>query len=673
MRAAEINKAKQAHKSSHALARLSPKPLGFAQVRKILSGQRALIAALIGLVTVLVFLPSLKDQFLDWDDSINFLGNDGFRGIGWHNLKWAMGAKTLGVYQPLAWMLLGLEYAFFGLSSRGYHAVSIALHGLNVMMVFLLIDALLRQATIGLAISRRSVTFGSAVAAILFGIHPLRTEAVAWISCQPYLLCASFLLMSAYAYLRHCDGRGNPKGWWWACFLLYALALVSKAAAVTFPLFLVLLDFFPFRTISGGPKEWLDARFRRVWAEKIPFLAIGLVFVILAIWARDIQPIPEGEHFHFAARFLHSGYAIAFFLLKTVFPVGLTGFYAVPREAVTLQSPIFMGYTVLVVAFFGLLFAFRKRFFTVWLVWLSYVGVLAPNLGWIDFSTVLTGDRYSYIGTLGWFVLLASGLSRLIDSARNPRFRAIFAGGFALVGSALIVLTWQQQKIWANSEVFWTHALKHGGEENFFVNQNLAMAMAANGKNDEAIGFLKKALEVSFTTHQRIAVFNHMAILQAEEGRLEESLDWIRKAMAVPAEDYVGRSGDDAITRNNFGVILDKMDFIDEATKEFREARRLNPDYEDATVNLRSIEKRRKSLDADILRARGEVKSHPKDIKMRNRLGVLLGMNGKLDEAIAEFQELVRLSSKFAPAKSNIDHVLVMKKKRRELASMIPN
>lgn len=232
-------------------------------------------------------------------------------------------------------------------------------------------------------------------------------------------------------------------------------------------------------------------------------------------------------------------------------------------------------------------------------------------------------------------------------------------------------MTWQQQKIWVNSEVFWTHALEHGGEENFFVNQNLAMAMAANGKNDEAQGFLKKALEVSFTTHQRIAVYNHMAILQAEKGRLEESLDWIRKALAVPAEGYVGRGGDDAITRNNLGVILDKMDFIDEATKEFREARRLDPDYEDAAVNLASIEKRRKSLDADILRAKSELQAHPSNLEMRNRLGVLLGMGGKLDEAIAQFQQVARLSAKFVSAKRNIDHVLEMKKKQRELASMI--
>ena len=161
------------------------------------------MAVLLVLLVVAAFSPCLGNDFVTWDDDKNFLENPSYRGLGWSQIYWAWTSFQIGVYQPLAWMILEAEYVLFGLKPWGYHLTSLILYAIDTVVLFLLTLTLLarcrpddgRAGTLGPAL-------GAGLAVALFAVHPLRTEVVAWASCQPYLPCALFSMLAVLAYLR---------------------------------------------------------------------------------------------------------------------------------------------------------------------------------------------------------------------------------------------------------------------------------------------------------------------------------------------------------------------------------------------------------------------------------------------------------------------------------------
>lgn len=559
-----------------------------------------------------------------------------------------MTARVAGVYQPLAWLVFEMEYVLFGISPRGYHAVSIVLHSANAVLAYFLIRLILRRAAKEAAPVNEYLHAGAFLGALFFAVHPLRTEVVSWLSCQPYLLCSVFYFTGLCFYCRHCEEISPSRKWLAATFAVFFLALLSKAAAVSFPIALVLLDAYPFMRTRGDSRRSL---------EKVPFFLLSFVFVVAAVAVRDVAPLSGPSHLGFAARLLQSSYAILFFLAKTVLPVGLTGFYPIPPEADLFGSWLFVASAIGTVAAFAVLFAFRKRIFPVWLAWLFYTAALLPNLGIITFSTsVLTADRYSYISCFAWFVLLAYAMTQLLQKTANRRSKAVLIAGVFVVVVSFSATTWRQQQVWNNSLGFWTHAWSHGGQDDFMVNEAMGKVLCATGKCDEGLPYYEHALASHPTLEQELAVLNAIAVVFRSRGQLDRSLQWLLKALAIGAGN--------SYTRNSLGVTLDKMGFFDEAAKQFQLALKLDPNNEDAKANLENSVKWRASLDADIAHFSEEVKKHPADAGPRNQLGALLGTRGRLDEALARFREALRLDPENVTAERNLASGIELQKKR---------
>ena len=154
-------------------------------------------------IVIYAFIPVLDNGFVDWDDDQNFLDNPYFRGLGVAQVKWAWTTFWLGVYQPLAWLLFEAQYVFWQLDPRGYHLTSLLLHVANAVVLYVLTVALLvRCRTDSCLESPWTCSVGAGLATALFAVHPLRVEAVAWASCQPYLPCVLFSMLAVLAYLR---------------------------------------------------------------------------------------------------------------------------------------------------------------------------------------------------------------------------------------------------------------------------------------------------------------------------------------------------------------------------------------------------------------------------------------------------------------------------------------
>ncbi len=464
------SRGRRRHATAHAAAatqRLTTPPDAAPPAR-----DRRLAWALAVPIVVLVaaaFWPALANRFVDWDDEPNFFLNLDYRGIGWPQLQWAWTTTLLGVYQPVAWMILEVEYMLWGLDPRGYHLASMVFHaGVAVALYALMLDLLARSgsrdpATPG---DPRARVVGAALATALFAVHPLRVEAVAWASSQPYLPCALFAVLAVLAYLRAAGEATAARRWTWLLLslILYAAALLSKAAAVPLAAVLVILDVYPLRRLGNGAGGWLGPRARRVWLEKAPFLLLSLIFAWLAIQAksggRSLVPL---EHDGIAARLAQACYGVWFYPVKSFVPIDIAAFYPLPARIDPMAPRFLLATAATLGATIGL-FLLRRRYPGLLAAWLSYLIILAPSSGLVRIGNQIAADRYGYVSMLGLAVLLGAGLARLYErTARGRVGRVAFAsaGGGAVL--ALAMLSRAQCGAWRDSETLWSHALAHGG------------------------------------------------------------------------------------------------------------------------------------------------------------------------------------------------------------------
>src|SRR6266567_1397027 len=225
------------------------------------------IPAAVALATVAAFLPVLRNGFVVWDDDRNFVENPHFRGLGLEQLRWMWTTFHMGHYVPLSWMTLGLDYDVWGMNPSGYHLTSLLLHAANAVVVYFLARWVLEQTAApqwGQTPFEWSLTpfapfaLVAAIAALLFALHPLRVESVAWATERRDVLSGFFYFSSILAYLRS-RGKDESKRGYWIAVLLFVCALLSKATSMSLPAVLLILNVYPMRRI-GGAAAWTSRR-----------------------------------------------------------------------------------------------------------------------------------------------------------------------------------------------------------------------------------------------------------------------------------------------------------------------------------------------------------------------------------------------------------------------------
>src|SRR5881296_409007 len=244
-----------------------------------------LVPALIALVTFAAFLPALQNQFVNWDDHENFLDNPHYRGLGWTHLRW-MWTTHLGHYIPLTWMTLGLDYLLWGMNPVGYHLTSLLLHAANAVVFFFVVRRILTRALPSLSERGHALAVSAGFAALVFAIHPLRVESVAWVTERRDVLSGLLYLLTILMYLRAREREERGRGWYWAAVGLFAGALLSKAMAVSVPVVLLILDVYPLRRL-GGFVGWWSEPARRIYIEKIPFVLLAAAASAIAVMAQS--------------------------------------------------------------------------------------------------------------------------------------------------------------------------------------------------------------------------------------------------------------------------------------------------------------------------------------------------------------------------------------------------
>ncbi|MFQ5430718.1 MAG: hypothetical protein ACE5E1_10445, partial [Phycisphaerae bacterium] len=468
-------------------------------------------ARLIGLcvlllsATLIAFGPALDNQFLNWDDDRNFLTNEAYRGFGIAQWRWAWKTYHLGVWQPLSWMLIGLQYKLGGHDPRGlpdpavYHRVSLALHAINTIVFFFLTALFLRVAPTKQRRASRTVGYAcAAAAALLFAVHPLRVEPVAWVSAQPYLPAVLFYMLAVLVYVWGRRDGASVRARRAAlplAFVCYCLAVGSKAVAVTLPAILLILDVYPLRNL-GPPRGWLGKRTWKRWAEKIPFFLIALLISQWAAEAKEVSQPGTPPELNLDAGLAQAAYGLLFYPLKTLAPTHLMAYYKLPLDLSLLRWP-YGAAAGCVAALCVVAFLARRRWPGAIAAWLAYIVILLPNLGLIPISQQIVTDRYAYLAMMPIMVLFAAGLRWLWSLPRRATraWRPALVVAVAAVAGGWTAATRRQSTVWHDSVRLWTANLA-ADPRCAHAECMLGQALGAQGRYVEATAHLQRAIRL---------------------------------------------------------------------------------------------------------------------------------------------------------------------------------
>lgn len=510
-------------------------------------------AVLIAACVLAAFSPAFSGGFLYWDDDKNFLETQGWRGLGLENLRWMATTLRGGPYQPLSWLSIGIDHAIFGMDARGYHATNVLLHAATAVAFFYLARRIFALAVPGMP--RKEIA--AACAALLFAVHPLRVESVAWITERRDVLSGVFVALSLLAYLSCAAGNLRKRRLAYiASLIAFVLALLAKASALALPVVLLLIDRWPLRR-----------PLRASLLEKVPFAIVAAVFGAVALVGQ--ASLPHGmrtiEEHGPLDRLAQAAYAALFYPAKTLLPIRLSPIYELPTTFDPF-SPRFVGAACLAIAVTAIAVVRRRRAPAAAVAWGAFLVLLAPVSGIVQTGPQLVADRYSYLPCIS-FALLAAGCL----FARAPRIAPVIASAVVLVLGAA---TWKQTRYWRDTETLFARALELDPESSI-AHGVVARMLAMRGARDEAQTHYRRAIELA---PRRPLPHNNLGLLLFEEGRYDEAVFEFREALRV--QDDYGRA------RVNLGAALVKVGDPRGGEAVLREALRRDPADPGARTNL---------------------------------------------------------------------------------------
>jgi protein O-mannosyl-transferase len=564
--------------------------------------------AAILLISFLIYLPVFHNGLLTWDDDTYIKNNPLIYSI---DLKQIFSTYVLGNYHPFTILTLALEYHFFGLNATGYHAVNLLLHLLNVILVFYTV----------LLLSDKKVIV-ALVAALLFGIHPLHVESVAWAAELKDLLYTFFFLASYIFYLRYLNDF-RKKNYAFA-LMLFLLSILSKAMAASLPAVLILTDYFKGRKIN-----------MKTLLEKAPFFLLAIIFGIVAVLAQKSEGTTNFIDFPFPQRILFACYGFITYLYKLLLPIELSPFYPYPVRSGETIPPQFYAYLILVIGLIALvLYSVRytkKIFFGVGFFSLTVFLVLQL----FPVGRAIMADRYSYIPSIGIFYLAGEGFNLLWSKKSKLALIIALAATVTILFS---VKTIDRCRVWKNDLTLWSDVISQYPNSSFAYNGR-GYFHFNQANYSEAINDFNRSIELD---PDDAHAYNLRGMVYMNNNRNDEAIDDFNKAIDLApgnADAYVNR-----------GWVFMNEGRKDEAINDYNTAIEIDPDYEVA-YNNRGIyfinEKRNEQAIQDFDKAIELNPSYAEAYYDRANASMLLK---RYEEAVSYYTRAIAFRDKYAEA-----------------------
>jgi len=525
------------------------------------TSKRAWLAAILAAVTLAVFLPVAGHEFLPYDDHVYItLNQHVLGGISAEGLRWSLTATDGGSWHPLTWWSHMLDVQLYGNWAGGHHLTSVLLHLAAVTVLFLVLSGM------------TGAIWPSWCTAFLFALHPLHVESVAWVAERKDVL-AAFLWMAAlasyFAYVRQ-PRRARLL----IVAVLFGLGLMAKPFVVTFPLALLLLDYWPLGRLTTFSVRAAS----RLLREKAPLFALAAAAGLLALKTQsgayafeDIGEVSAPFRTVMVSTSLVNAFSsYLVYLGQTVWPVRLAVFYPYPAHA---MIPWKVAATIAAFAALSAIVARRGRR-APYLVtgWLWYLTTLLPVIGLLQVGSQARADRYTYLPLTGIFIAMAWGARDII--LQNPRLRPVLGCLAAGVIVAAPLATSRQLSYWRSGTTLFEHALRVTSD-NYLAHQILGDIKRRGGDFAGAEAHYRQVLALR---PRYPGARNSLGLALSAQGRLEQALPEYRAAARqAPA---------DPLPLNNLGVDLTALGRFEEAEANLRRALEISPGMAEIHSNL---------------------------------------------------------------------------------------
>lgn len=541
--------------------------------------KKLLLSFTLLIMTLCVYWQTGTHGFCLLDDGDYIANNPAvLNGISPEGIAWAFSSFHTGNWHPVTWLSHMLDVQVFGRNSSAYHFVNVTIHSLNAMLVFLLLVQL------------TAALWRSFLVALLFALHPLHVESVAWIAERKDLLSGLFFFLTLIVWGRYVKKQTITR---YLCALsLFALGLMAKPMLVTLPFILILLDWWPLGRLDAQRCPV------RLFVEKIPFLGLSLASSCVTLLAQhQAGAMATLAATPLSVRLANALISYGVYLRKMVWSSDLAIIYPLPTF-IPWWQPAAWGILFIVATFAFLRMRTRHPYLIIG--WLWYLGMLLPVIGIIQVGIQSMADRYTYLPLLGPFVMISWGAA---DMAAGASRKAAIVAAFAVVTGFIVVVTWRQTGLWKSNILLFSRAVEVASV-NPFARMDLAKAhinegigLIEKGNYDEALRNFSSATRS--TGPVAAMAHNYIGLIHAMQGKDADAFrEYVisLKCSSTYADPYY-----------NMGLLHYGNGRFKEAAACFSEAVRLKPEEEKARAYLRETLQRLEGDESVRERQKGQV------------------------------------------------------------------
>lgn len=630
------------------------------------------ISLLLILVTATIFCQVTEFDFINYDDTEYVSNNPKVQaGITLHSIIWAFTSGHASNWHPLTWISYMLEFQLFGLWAGGYHLVNLFFHIANTLLLFFVFRKMTGQ------------IWQSGFMAMLFALHPLHVESVAWISERKDVLSAFFWMLTIWTYVRYvrCPIWGTYV--WMVVFFI--LGLMSKPMVVTLPFVLLLLDFWPlYRLKLDTPETKLNLKIAGLIREKIPLFILaatsaGITFYVQQLGGA-VQPFGE---IPLSNRLLNALTSYMDYILKTVYPVKLVVFYPYPDVFFWCKTSVAI---IILAALTGLAILLLHRSPYAIVGWLWFIGTLVPVIGLVQVGGQSMADRYMYLPMIGLLIITTWGIHDLM--ARSQYKRTWLAVLTIITLLSISAMTWTQIGHWRNSITLFSHAIEIM-PDNSLAHNHLGTALSKKGQFMLAIPHYQAVLKLQPTDRDAMinmgltllniekpsdatVYFNRVLEITPDDSQALRLSGYAMAAMEKyeQAVQYYDRAlkKDTSNAEIHFlmGVTYNALAKQTLAVHHYQKAIELKPENTQACINLGNIYYRSGRMDLAEKIYLYAFRYKPNNPDVLSKLGAVALSFGQTDRALIFFKQALQIKPDHRESQKGLEAILQNMQNKKE-------
>jgi tetratricopeptide (TPR) repeat protein len=551
-------------------------------IQKYLLKHQVFLALLsIVTVTIISYYPSLNNGFTNYDDHKLVTENKDITEISQKTITNYFTKQYVAHYHPLTMLSFAIEYHYFKLNPKAFHTTNLILHIINSLLVFVLFYLIGKNVFIAFFVS------------VLFAVHPMHVESVAWVTERKDLLYAFFYIGSLLCYIIY--KKTLKKQYFVFTALLFICSLLSKTMAVTLPFLLLLFDHYLF----GGIK-------RKDIIQKVPYIILTIIFIAIILIIEFGSATTGMRRASSVIENIFIGFhGVVFYIYKLFVPIHLSVLYPLPGSV--LSETLYIISPVLVIFFGFLIYRYTTGMKHVQFGLIFFLLTILPVLQFIPFGSAFIAERYTYIPYCGLFYAISYGLF----NSKTEIYRWLIVSVLIIAVPVFGIQTWSRCHVWKDSISLWENVLKQY-PESATAYAGLGIAYKTDQNFEKALTCFKSAVKYN---PDETDYYNELGVMYSINAQYTESINSFKQAIKLKPNNYNAY--------NNLGITYRKTGLNDSAILSYNKAISLNPTYSDAFSNMGYAFYQTGNITEAIRNYNSAIKTDPQNLKAYYNLGML--------------------------------------------------